>query len=724
MYRNTAHPSSQVPHSDLMDLAIDIALSRCIGEPRLKSTIGNYLQRGLWLYADAAFPDGDRIHPAPLAGLTPQPAKLTRTIAKTLGHDKHSWARQWQDLTQNFGRLNARLSREVLDLAFSKELREVVAHLVDDGPSIAKARIEHILRDEARRCVDGDRSKEAGRVSDGTVKALAGAFKRLLRELSDLAQHHPRLEGVLASWKTLPEIIVPKGRKSPRGSDAPPLWLVRLALQQLDANIEHRLGVPRERQTAHIRQMSRSQLDRSGTASLVRDRTALCLLSVVGMRADELVHVDCGDYLPQYVDPDGAVGPALRIFADKTKELDEPSMKPIPAGLAQIIEASIAWVETYDGKARAKDAPLLTAVQSDSTRRYTYSALYAKFAGQGKGDSGGALLPREVQWDAESQSLKADRSYGFPPHRVRAFVVQTLRSGFGQTVAEQLGYDGLMLSVAEALTDHEEIYADRLGYAGESTRSGRIRLSKVGTHVMWQLIAGDDGARRVPDEVAFRRELRRRKALEGEAARLRHELDAIFRSSSGRTTPEQMVDMFMNVQRLTFREREVSDALREVERELQALRYDPQRRVTIPDWLCREIPVVDLDAIEDDEDRGAVRAITGRPALRDWITVAELGQLAGVSSDATPRNWVSGKGIKAGDLTAPWEPDRVPVDATVPRRKKVLVSGLKHSFLDQGNRRQVLAEMLGYWPEGWSEALLTEHAVRPAWMEAEQRRAA
>jgi hypothetical protein len=364
------------------------------------------------------------------------------------------------------------------------------------------------------------------------------------------------------------------------------------------------------------------------------------------------------------------------------------------------------------------------ATKGDSTRRYTYAALHARCAGQGKGDTGGALLPRKVSWDPETQRVQADRSHGYPPHRIRAFVVQALRGLRAEAVAREIGYTGLMLSVSEALIDHEVIYADHFGYGGQNTRPGRVRLSKIGTRIMWRLLTSDDGARRVPDEVAFRRELRRRKGLAGEAARIRHEFDALVASTRGqRRSGDELVELILGIQRLVVREREVSEERRLVELELQALRHDPERRVTVPDFLCHDVPIVDLKVIEDDENRGSVRSIAGRPILRGWVSVPEFGTLAGTSA-ATSRNWVAGKGIKPGDPSAPWEPDRVPVDATVGRRKKIIVAGLKDSFLDQGNRRQMLAEMLTYWPEGWSEELLTEHAVPPPWMDEERRPAA
>lgn len=262
----------------------------------------------------------------------------------------------------------------------------------------------------------------------------------------------------------------------------------------------------------------------------------------------------------------------------------------------------------------------------------------------------------------------------------------------------QLGVDPRQ--VVECLVDHRHISDDKLGYYGVNRVQGRERHSRIGAHIAWEMLATDRGARKTVDVEACRELHRRRRVLQGRAAEVQRDMAEL---SSGRA-PEDVCEAVARLdamQRRLGEEHRLAAAILETDNQLSALIHDPRFRVPVPDDV-EELEAVDLVALENGETR--VDAMEVPERVRDYLTVSEVGEVAGVS-EATARRWANGETLphKDGDPRNPWDRDNIPVDDSLGlKRRRIHVDAIKPGFYDTEAKRQLRDELVARWPTGWS----------------------
>jgi len=259
------------------------------------------------------------------------------------------------------------------------------------------------------------------------------------------------------------------------------------------------------------------------------------------------------------------------------------------------------------------------------------------------------------------------------------------------------------------LLDHQ-IPKDPYGYAGISSEEGREHYSRVAIAGIWRLLTSDDGARKVLDAEALRRALRERTALETEMTRLRAQIDRAHEelraaplSAVKRTKDFGLaVDLLGRQAQLSWTqdaERRVADRLSDLNAQIERLKHNPAYRIALSDDAPAEAMNVTAEMIELEET--GIRSNRGRPVrrLRDWLTPKEFADWYGVG-EATVRRWLRGAGVRSGDVSAPWEPDDVPVIDISARRRVILVDKIKPTCVTDVARLDALEERLGTWPGG------------------------
>jgi hypothetical protein len=273
---------------------------------------------------------------------------------------------------------------------------------------------------------------------------------------------------------------------------------------------------------------------------------------------------------------------------------------------------------------------------------------------------------------------------------------EDLRSGCSAT-AEQ---------IHEALVDHA-IPGDRLGYLDRNHLRGRERLSKVGTRIVWQMLATSRGARTERDHDAYQAALRQLRAIEGELTLNREQRRRVRNEAV--TSRGSATTLLAAIGGIDEARDDLERRRSEVNERIQGLRHDSASRVPVDD----EVPddeIVDRYSEIEQEILGDARCGPGEEvpplAVRDppWITVTELSYVSGISYPQAAR-WARGESLphKPGDPRRPFEPDSLPVDESLgPRRKRIAVVGLNPTFLEFGQTSRRLAEVLAVWPKGWS----------------------
>lgn len=138
---------------------------------------------------------------------------------------------------------------------------------------------------------------------------------------------------------------------------------------------------------------------------------------------------------------------------------------------------------------------------------------------------------------------------------------------------------------------------------------------------------------------------------------------------------------------------ETQDALRDVDRVIEALQHDPVRRVVVADQVDDQALIIDVAALQLAIDGTTTVNGTRRRRKRAWLTPAEFADVAGVSLSEAKR-WLAGNFSARHRGPLPWPPDAVPVDWISARRRRILVDGISPEFLSDSERADRLERLL------------------------------
>lgn len=634
---------------------------------------------------------------------TSDPATGLRRCGVTVADVKRAWQVQ-----EDLDGADATLPASVLAAIFEPAIWDAAWAVIADGPGLAAQRLEKLLRAEATRTVAPNRARpKGGVVSMSHLAGLSTALKRFMKIAVDLnARGHS--SGTLTSWTAVPAIEMPDAPSAVTDRSGPPLALLRAKWARLEAEIEQIFGAPVCDQLALVASLTERQKTR--LFHRLRDIVAFGLLICFGPRRAAESTLLVADYERDKKLPDGSHGPAIVVTELKGRPETETSPKPIPEGLADRIDIYLAFLELRLGHPQPADAPLLIPTLTRPDCHWSLSAMSRWMSGRKAPGSTWkkAFLPR-----LDPSHPEYDAYDGYILHTIRDTVTQTIRDDTGKRWLTEHGVQSgsvFRVSISEATTDHQKITFDAYGYGGAKKPLYRELLSGYGAHIMWSAVTSESGARLIPDVDRFTMTLHKRVALESELERARQEEQRL--AGQMPSTLAEATSIIIDNQRRTARTNALSEELRMVERELQALRDDRSAWVAVPDHVeDKDVPVIDLSQVEREFLEG-VSPLRRRElkALRDWLTVTEFAYCADLG-DATVRRWVGGKLPKA-EHKRPWPTlADAPVDDSLgtKRRRIGLIGVNQPQIFDTDLKRQRLAEIRATWPAGWAE----EHCLAP-----------
>lgn len=702
----------------IVERALAVVLSHLVGEHGANHA--SNLSRLLLGYAHAAVVlDDGSAWPAPWPEIDrTAPVRDPAAALRRHGETRQSVRISWRRRSLAGETLPVELLRELV----APELWPVLGTLIVEGPRVAAARVNMALLTMATQPLRRrDRRHDATSVaSDAHLALLSAAASALMRSLVALQISSPLLGAALDAWQAVPEIHTPVNGTPATLTTAPTRAEVRALWRRLDRDIARRLPAAQQvGELEAVRRLTRAQADHAGLFTPLRLRVVLILLAVVGSRVGALPRLRRCDFVRDHVFPDGQHGPALALRPGKRTGPLTAAWKGLPDGAAAAIEVYLAFMELHLGPFTDRDrGPLVHA----STRKDTPwgdNAICRYFGGcSGARRQVRAVLPRG-----------ADPTVGYTPHTFRSWCAQTIRSLDAHELLIAWRVDHPQHWITEALLDHRLDGMPEL-YGGASKAPDREHLSRIGIRVAWELLAGDAGARRVPDAEGYRQALQSQLALSAEVDQLGRDVDRAFQApaAAGGDRVEQLlarVEQLMHAHAEVRRERQAYEQLVVVERELEAIRHNPERLVLLPDDADGLLDV-DLAAVEAEVRRGAGRPVDERRplAVRDWISVGELRELVIVGAATVPR-WLGQGGrppqlpFPDGDPRNPWPADRVPVDASLgQRRRRIIVAGISETFLlaAPGRMERLEAILATPGPAGWPREHCDAPLVKPAWM--------
>lgn len=598
----------------------------------------------------------------------------------------------------------------------------LIGALIVEGPQVAIARLEMALLVEAAEPIRfPDRRHEPdSRTSDSQLSLLGNAANALVKTLVKLQVRSPLLGPALGGWRDVLNVNVPKNGTPATLTTAPSRTEVRLLWQKVQADIARRLpGVDELGELEAIRRLRPKQVVALGLFTPLRLRVLIILIAVVGSRVGAIPRLRRCDYVRDHRFSDGSRGPAIALRPGKRKIAPRVHWKGLPEGAAAIIDSYLAFMEHSIGPFSPHDeGPLLHAYRK-LDHPWQAEAIGAYVGGISGKSPKPALLPRG-----------ADPTWGFTAHTFRSWTAQTIRSMDAHDLLAEWRVDATQDWICEALLDHALTDMPSL-YGGASKDPDRERLSAIGTRLTWELLTGEAGARRVRDGASYGRALQAQAALSAEVNQLGREVDHAFQSPmpAGEDRVAQLlgrVEQLMHAHALVRRERQAYEQLVAIERELEAIRHDPARLVLVPDDAKDHLINDDLEAIEAEIRAGAGRPVDERRpvAVREWISVQEMRELAAVSAATIPR-WL-GQGARPPQLPFapddprnPWPPDRVPVDDSLGQRhRRIITAGISETFLmaAAGRIERLEAILATPGPEGWRRAHVEAPLVKPGWL--------
>jgi hypothetical protein len=698
-------PRELRPSADIERLAVAATvLSRFVGEGAAKRCGDIYqLQRGLLEYAWISGQELDA-----------RPHGRGPTVLRKHGFDRPSVRVEWSRLRGLYG-IHATLGSELLFALFQPAVWRALLLLIDDGPATAVRQIEQVLNKAVATPVQTQSGQRPR--SRETLKNLAWSLTWVTKALVDM-QTRGFGCGALRAWAHAPPPRIPDAPQADTDTSSPPLRLVRLKAQELDAEVGTKLKAPTVgAELEAVRSCSTDRLCNGGIWELLRFRALFLLTFVIGGRSGAVCELRRRDLVAEHVGRDGRVGPAVALRPGKIVHELEVHWKPIPPELFKRIEVfriATDRILAESPKYAARRARLVERDDADTRALFPKSLSQPNGPlGQGafrlqlNGKLGGARHPHRF-------GLLRPDGRGYSPHSLRACGMQAVRNA-GHKYCETHEPGLSPHAIYEALVDHK-LPDDPYGYLGTNTLAGRERLSKIGAQLAWDMLTGNDGARTQRDHDAYRVALERRSVLAAEHARVQAAIDDTLNASP--TRGRQATDKLVAVMSLHEERDRVRERLSDLDRQLDRLRNDPSTRICVPDSILDEEIVDRFKEIEKELGPSSARRDSTRelPApVRDWLALKEVALVTGYSYQQVCR-WARGESLPYpdGDPRNPWSTHPLPVDSSRgPRRKRVPVGALNSAFVSTPQQKSCLAEVLSGYPQRWARTDCTTPLVFP-----------
>jgi hypothetical protein len=233
------------------------------------------------------------------------------------------------------------LDEHQIEAFVPRVLWPVVERLIEEGPSMLRARATDALETYAFETVEGHRRRDTGGRAKNSVQHMLYMGLRVFRPLSEFA----KFDVSLAAWKYLPTIEAPDMPDGGWDVDAPPLHVVRHAWQELHDDVRHRLrAASYEEELERIASISVSALATRGAFLALRNRALLALFPVIGGRVTAMSQITVGDFRPTFTGPypDLLEGAALQLRPGK--HLGEWACRPklLHPDMAAMLESYLA----------------------------------------------------------------------------------------------------------------------------------------------------------------------------------------------------------------------------------------------------------------------------------------------------------------------------------------------------------------------------------------------
>jgi hypothetical protein len=597
--------------------AVRLSLSRYIGDGSGYRTFTHQVSKvlaayggkevifdeGHGVFVDTTWPGGE----TPLNRLSMAPAQLD---------DQWAIARARKDEL---------LPDSVLMAFFPEELWEPLFGVIADGPVEAAARVEGILSCWARGLRINETRRPAGPVSEASITSQAQRIWRLMRIFCALKKREA-FHGLtlFKAWDADHLPPTPSGTKlkaAPANNDrsAPPLLSARRVWRRLREKIEMKEQYSK----------GREQLFTD-----LRNRALLGVCLSLGLRRQAIAGLNVGSFLEDHIFPDGSRGPALR--APGVKGFTGARIKAIPAEVTDAIRAYI----DYAGIADDKSSPLWRPNRLDIRhKRLTSEAIFYVISRLFESETGRSYSIHSLRHLAEKLGYVAG--------------IEWIAQNRERILAGDYGLPASPQTFADVLLDHKlHDVTDR--YKDISSERGREIWCRITVDLVWELVAGDLGARKGQDLEWIDDATKRLAAAE--QTRERHE-ERIKQLEQQMLNPRSELDthqLLLLIAEAMREARLLSQTTAARERAAAELAQAREASVPVDDYLD-EVPTHPEDAVTIDEivEPKKSEFVTG------WVTPSEFicAHAPGLIKPSTLRNWMNGTlTYKAGDRRNLWDP--------------------------------------------------------------------
>lgn len=624
---------------------------------------------------------------------------------------------------------------ELLHRVVPEDWVPAVASLIEDGPRLGVARSQAAILDFSREEVPANRRRETGRRSRATVRIVLGEATRLLRAVYGL-RSHPACE----AWTYMPTLAMPEMPKGGYVPVAPRVETVRQSFEELTSEVHRRLGVSRiEEELGALDALTNHAVSSRGLWRPARDRAVLTLIVLTGGRRDAIARLCRMDYKPDHEGPapDCRRGAVLDLRPRKGKGREEVRRKPIPRQASLTLELYLAVLDRMRSEkghlVLGPDAPLVVAEPTLEAKAVSPNWLYLRLGGTSAGRR--PLVPRDVR-HMPKHLTEAERGLcGYSTHEYRHFANQLAeRAGElwnerfpatgGEANPPSSYYAAALLDNGGAERDMRALYGDRRTPAMLEVVSGRA--AEIG----WEILSTGTGLRKRPNVEAYEQELIRLRRIEDEERRLEQRAQCLQGQrvpqleAAGREVQEtDRLDVIMHRQEDLIRSvRELRELLLESSaithqlvqlsrekadtiKKLDLYRLDRATWLPVADSEPPGAERVDWEAIDKGKLGKPLMPLEAPSAVRDWLTFREFCEVIGLQARSTLTRWAKGEHLPARPDRRPWEPDRVPVDASLGvNYRRIWVPGVNETFWRTRLRREELANKLSRWPreQGWT----------------------
>ncbi|MEJ7787834.1 MAG: hypothetical protein WKF96_23780 [Solirubrobacteraceae bacterium] len=391
------------------------------------------------------------------------------------------------------------------------------------------------------------------------LKRIANAFV----ELRAQGCRHAELE----EWIRAPKLHValPQARVE-REVRAPRPELVRTVWTKLDRELRVTLGAEDKSCLVEaVRAAPQSKLTSGGLFKDFRRLLSLELMVLSGGRVEAIRALNRSDYVKDHVGPppDHRVGAALLLRPGKTLAEDVVRPKPVPDGLAELIDAYLLFLvlqraATFDApesfgprrppsRELPSDHPLLVGTLhrlsrwDESAMRQMFSGMTPRVYKHKRNHGVRPLVPRESGWSSELP-VEHRPFVGHTPHEFRRLAQQMAETA-GALWAERHPAAGPRTApepalYGTALLDHKpggnsmrNLYGDRSQESAYELLSGRA------IEYMRPLLTTSAGARRKPDRNRMEGTAERLKLVEAEIGRLHRRAEKLCHARVPRVPP-------------------------------------------------------------------------------------------------------------------------------------------------------------------------------------------